>query len=85
MVFLIDEAGVSSYVGPVAAAPGEAELPLPDAAFSTSSFVMVPPRPVPLSEPMATPFSRASFLAAGEMLGCLSRDVSRRKPAESDS
>jgi hypothetical protein len=84
MVLRIEVAGVSMYEEP--AAEDAAPAPPPEGLnFSTSSLVICPPRPVPLSWPMGMPFSRARFLAAGEILGARSREVSRRVPVDSDS
>lgn len=73
IVFLIEVAGISSYVGPAAAAAGAP--PAAGVDFSISSKVMRPPGPVPLIDFNETPLSKAAFLAAGLILGSLSRDV----------
>lgn len=83
MVLRIEEAGMSSYVGPAAAAG--AEVGVEGWNFSMSFFVMRPPGPVPLTCLMGTPFSSARTFAEGEAAGSRSRLVCRRPPVDSDS
>lgn len=86
IVFLIELAGVSSYVD-----AARDEILDPGSAivaglnFSISSLVILPPEPVPLTWLRGTPFSSASRLAKGLTFGCLSKLVSSLSPLDSGS
>lgn len=71
MVLRIEVIGMSVYDAPAAA--GAAPAAPDGAAFFTSSSVIFPPAPDPLTAARLIPRSRASLTAAMLALGCLSK------------